>query len=112
MNLIQNFLGNYCAENYVEIVNKLLGNYKELKCNMSLKMHFLNKHLENFPTNIGDVSDEQGERFHQDIKIMKERYQDRWDTHMMADYCWTLKRDLSSTTKHARKSYKRKFLSN
>jgi len=32
---------------------------------------------ENFPENLGDVSDEQGQRFHQDIKIMEERYQGR-----------------------------------
>lgn len=110
VNVIKNFLGNYRADNYEEIVTKLIGDYKELHCNMSLKMHFLNSHLEKFPANLGDVSDEQGERFHQDIKIMEERYQGRWDSHMMADYCWTLKRDLPSTRKHARKSYKRKFL--
>ncbi|GBM72637.1 hypothetical protein AVEN_238222-1 [Araneus ventricosus] len=39
------------------------------------------------------VSDEQGERFHQDIKEMERRYQGRWDVNMMADYCWCLKRD-------------------
>ena len=34
---------------------------------MSLKMHFLHSHLEFFPENNGDVSDEHGERFHLDI---------------------------------------------
>ena len=37
---------------------------------MSIKVHFLFSHIENFPENLGDVSDEQSERFHQDIKIM------------------------------------------
>jgi len=41
---------------------------------MSIKVHFLFNHVERFPDNLGDVSDEQGERFHQDIKIMEERY--------------------------------------
>ena len=36
---------------------------------MSLKMHFLHSHLDFFPSNLGEVSDEQGERFHQDISI-------------------------------------------
>jgi len=45
---------------------------------MSIKVHFLFSHIENFPENLGDVSDEQGERFHQDIKIMGESYQGRW----------------------------------
>ena len=51
---------------------------------MSIKFHFLFSHLDTFPDNMGDVSDEQGERFHQDIKEMEERYQGRWDADMMA----------------------------
>ena len=41
---------------------------------------------QNFPDNLDDVSDEQQERFHQDMKIMKERYQGRWGKTMLADY--------------------------
>ena len=33
------------------------------------------------------MSDEQGERFHQEMKTMQTRYQERWDASMMADYC-------------------------
>jgi hypothetical protein len=40
---------------------------------MSLKIHFLLSHLDFFPPNPGAVSDEYGERFHQDISSMKER---------------------------------------
>jgi DNA-binding ferritin-like protein len=32
---------------------------------MSLKVHFLHSHLDFFPENLGEVSDEQGERFQQ-----------------------------------------------
>jgi hypothetical protein len=46
-----------------------------LKSNMSTKLHFLHAHLDYFPENLGDVSDEHGERFHQDILIMEKRYQ-------------------------------------
>jgi hypothetical protein len=35
---------------------------------MSLKMHFLNSHLDYFPENLGDISEEHGKRFHQNIK--------------------------------------------
>lgn len=108
--IVEIFLGNHRAKNYEDIVSKLLDNYKKLGCNMSIKLHFLKSHLDQFPTNLGAVSDEQGERFHQDIRTMEERYQGRWDTHMMADYCWSLKRDLPSTSQYTRKSYKRKFL--
>ena len=44
---------------------------------MSVKMHFLPSHLDYFPQNCGDLSEEQGERFHQDIRVMEERYQGR-----------------------------------
>ena len=76
---------------------------------MSIKMHYLHSHLDCFPHNLGDLSEEQGERFHQDIKTMEERYQGRWDTHMMADYCWNLMRDLPGK-KHSRKALKRSFI--
>lgn len=40
---------------------------------------------------------------------MDERYQRRWDIHMMPDYCWSLKRNVPDLN-HSRKSWKRKFL--
>ncbi|UYV81492.1 K02A2.6-like, partial [Cordylochernes scorpioides] len=50
-----------------------------LGCNMSLKIHFLHSHLDFFPDNLGAVSDEHGERFHQDISSMEKRYQGQAD---------------------------------
>lgn len=76
--LVKNFLGYTRTKNYRTIVQKLLKSYKTLGCNMSIKLHFLHSHLANFQENLGDVSDEQGERFHQDLKVMEERYQGRW----------------------------------
>jgi hypothetical protein len=43
---------------------------------MSLKVHFLNAHLDYFPENLGAVSEKKGERFHQDIKKMETRHQE------------------------------------
>ena len=43
-------------------------------CQMSLKMYFLHSHLNFFPPNLGAVSDEHGERFHQDITTMESNY--------------------------------------
>jgi hypothetical protein len=48
----------------------MLENYKVLGCKMSLKLHFLFSHFDQFPENLGAVSEEKGERFHQDIKEM------------------------------------------
>ncbi|CAH2092031.1 unnamed protein product [Euphydryas editha] len=33
---------------------------------MNLKLHFLDSHIGHFPENLGEYSEEQGERFHQD----------------------------------------------
>lgn len=35
---------------------------------MSMKVHYLHSHSDRFPENLGDMSEEQGERFHQDTK--------------------------------------------
>ena len=58
-----------------------------------LKTHFLQSHLDFFPLNRGEVSDEHGERFHQEIAAMEKRYQGKWNPSMLADYCWNVVRD-------------------
>ena len=70
-----NFLGNNMLHACRDGGEKLLDDYKEMACRMSLKIHFLHCHLELFPNNLGAVSDTQGERFHQDIQTMEIRYQ-------------------------------------
>ena len=70
--------------------------FEALRCRMSLKVHFLHAHLNYFPQNLGDMSEEHGECFHQNIKSMETLYQGRWDVSMIADYCWCLKRDCKS----------------
>lgn len=106
--VVTGFLGNKKDPNYKTIVADMLDNFKKLGCNMSIKVHFLHSHLDYFPANLGDVSEEQGERFHQDIKEMERRYQGRWNVNMIADYCWMLKRDDPQRV-HSRKSNKRSF---
>lgn len=71
---------------------------------MSLKIHLLHSHLNFFPENLGDESDEHGERFHQQIKTMESRYQGLWDEAMMGDYCWFLIRETENSYKRHKKS--------
>ena len=85
--VVKNFLGNKKADNYTQLVEDMHLHFNRLGCNMSVKVHYLHSHLNRFPEKLGDLSEEQGERFHQDIKTMEGRYQGRWDAHMMADYC-------------------------
>ena len=55
--------------------------------------HFLDSQLDYFPENLEAVSEEQGERFQQDIKEMAKRNQGKCNVYMIADYCWMLQRD-------------------
>ena len=68
------------------VVSNLIENYEKPDCRMSLKLHFLHSHLDFFRDNLGNVSEEHGERFHQDIQVMDKRYQERWNEAMMGDY--------------------------
>ncbi|GBO34126.1 hypothetical protein AVEN_215873-1 [Araneus ventricosus] len=98
-----NFLGNDKAEIYKDLVEDMLALFQDFGCNMPLNFHFLDSRLHFFPCNCGQVSDEHGERFHQDIDNMEKQYQGNWSESMLADYCWTLIRD-ASHVHHKRQS--------
>ena len=70
---------------YVEA--NLLRNYNIMGCKISLKVDFLHSHLSFFYENLGAVSDEHGERFHQDIVIIEKRFKGKWNAGMLAEYC-------------------------
>ena len=65
--------------------------------------------MNSFPDNLGDYSNEKDERFHQNLKVMEERYEGRRDINMLADYRWSIKRD-EPLKKHRRVSKKRRFM--
>lgn len=78
---------------------------RELQNSLVQREHqiaFLHSHLADFPENLGAVSDEQGERFHKDLKIMETQYQGGCNVHMMAGYGWSIKQDFSHI-EHSRK---------
>ena len=75
--VINKFLGNVKDDQYEEIVNTMLKKFKGQGYNMSLKLHYLHSPLEYFQENLGALSEEHGERFHQDIKDIETRYQGR-----------------------------------
>lgn len=97
INVINPFLGNNKADNYKEIVAEMLSAYENMGVNMSLKLHFLHNHLDFFPPNLGDFSDEHGERFHQDISLIQARFKGKDTQHMLGSYCWSLCRDTDRT---------------
>ena len=68
---VQIFLGNSKADNYKDIVQKLLDNFQALGINMSIKVHFLHSHIDRFPEILGDVSDEKVKDFIKTFKLWK-----------------------------------------
>jgi len=102
--ICKGFLGNHKASNYQDVVQDLLTSYKAMGCNMRLKIQFLESHLDFFSENLGEVSDEHGERFHQNTLAMEKRYQGKWTSSMLVDCCWTLKRDVPEAN-YQRKAY-------
>ena len=62
-------------------------------CRMFLKVHVLEAHLDEFKDNMGAYSEEQGERFHQDILDFERRYQGQYNQNMIGDDIWGLIRE-------------------
>ena len=98
------FLGNTRVPDYL----KLLKSYEDMGCRISLKIHFLHSHLNFFPPNLGAVSDDHGEKFHQDITKMESDYHSKWNPGMMGDFSRMLLRNILEA-KYSRSSKKTHF---
>ena len=109
ISVIREFLGNTKANNHQNLVDLMLQNFQAFGARLSIMLHYLFSHLDYFPENLGNVSEEQWERFHQINRTMEKRYHCRWDSHMMADYCWIFIRDCIEQS-HSRISYKQTLL--
>ena len=92
------------SKHYKQYVNEMLTQFHGLNVNMSLKTRLLHSYLNFFPGKLGPVSDEHGERFHQDIATIEKRYQGKWTTSSLADYCWSLIHD-DPIKKHVRSKF-------
>lgn len=105
--VINGFLGNNKSQNYRQLVADMLKNYEKIGAHLSLKMHFLKSHLDFFPDNLGDYSDESGERSHQDMSDMEDRFNGQYTPQMLGEYVWTLLRDTKAM--HKRRGPKNHF---
>ena len=101
-------LGNRKNPDNENIMKDTLNNFYKLGCNMSIKLHYMHSQIDFFLENLGAVSEGQGERFHLNIMIMESKNQGRWNTNIMADYCWILKKD-EPDRNHNKKILKRSF---
>lgn len=108
--VMHNFLGNRRADNYRQIVRNMVEAFVVIRVPMSLKIHFLCNHLDDFVSNLGDYSDQHGERFHQDIFTIENRYSGMSHASMLSDHCWFLIRESSGyDTMWKRKANKNYF---
>ena len=74
---VEQFLGNVECPEWKKKVSRIAGSFKKLTCSMSLKLRFMDFHVEYCANNLRDYSKEQAVRFHQDMKVMEQRYQGR-----------------------------------
>lgn len=84
--VVEHFLGNDRSPDYKVMVTRLLKGMEENGCNLSLKAHFLKSHLNDFPPNCGAFSDEQGEKIHQNLKFVEERFAGKSTISMLGEY--------------------------
>jgi hypothetical protein len=68
MSPLQNAIARKIAPDFSNGILTLPNAHKEMGRCLSLKVHFLRSHLDLLPENLGEVSEQQSERFHQDIK--------------------------------------------
>ena len=80
--VVNGFLGKHRAKNFKKLVDGPVEAYRKMGCKMSLKVHVLHAHLDEFKDNMGDYSEEQGERFHQDVRSFEEHYKGQYNKSM------------------------------
>lgn len=102
------FLGNERAPDYKHLINEMMASYQDLCINITIKMHTLICHLDLFKESCGAFSDEQGERFHQDLKTNEEDYAGKDMTKGLGRYCWKLIRETESEKHKRQASYNKK----
>jgi len=104
--ICKDLLGNHKAVNYQDVVQDML-----------IQSYGMQYESENplsgvilgfFPEISVESVTNTVKRFHQDIMATEKRYQGKWTSSMLADCCWTLKRDVPDA-KYQRKSYSSTF---
>ena len=103
--MVKGFLGNHKVPNFKDIVEELVNAYEKMGCRMSLKLHILHSHINEFKNNWGDYSEEHGKRFYQDVKSFEERSKGQYNENMMGDSIWNLLRESDLT--YNRQSHKK-----
>lgn len=105
----ENFLGNERAPNYRQLIKDMMKSYEKLDINITIKMHSLICHLDLFKNSCGAFSDEQGERFHQDLKTNEDEYAGKNMARALGRYCWKLIRETDPNIHKRQSNYNKKM---
>lgn len=87
------FFSNKANESGGDWAAKMIRAYENMSCLMNLKLHLVRSHLDRFPENPSQSSDEMGERAHQDLKLIEKRFAGKDHLNALTDYCWSLTRE-------------------
>ena len=86
-------LGNKNANNFEVLITTMQLAFRNLGCSISVGNLLLNSHVNGFLEKSGAFHNELGKVFHQELMTMEKRYQRRWEKNIMADNCWSIRRD-------------------
>ena len=94
--MISKFLGNTKDSDYQSIVENMLDLLPSTWLSLTFEGSFLLAHVDCFLESLGDLSEENGDYFHQKMRAIEALHLERWDVTMMADYCWYLRRNFEN----------------
>ena len=66
-----NSSGNHKSHIYKKLADKMMTSLQEIDANRSKKRHSMHNHQDMFSTESVDISEDQGERFHHEIKVIE-----------------------------------------
>ena len=97
--IVKNFFGNCNLSSYASFIQDFFIKVQTSWGKNVTENSLSSFHLDFFPPNMGEISDELGKRFHREIEGLENRYQGRITRNMLADYCWFLQRESATVFK-------------
>lgn len=91
--VIDGVLGIHRIVGWNVLVENMLESFEKIKVNMSLKVHFMHHHQDQFQMQLPTESDQHGERFHQVTAQLEHWYNGKRLNSLLADICWNLQLD-------------------
>lgn len=88
--VISRLLGKKRSGAYGPFLEGMMTSFEQLNVHMSLKIHYLHCHVDDFLQQMSTESDEHGERFHQIAAVMEARYKGKKLDALLGDLCWWL----------------------